>query len=421
MELPNTAWDSLMAQAAQNLDVLSSMDNIKVLSNVLKTNVSACESIGSAYLPQVARIFMDMLGLYQTVSATISESVAREGPIASKTPRIRQLRAVKKDIIKLMETYIRAAEDLENVNANFMPLLLDAMLGDYNRNTPVAREAEVLHLMAVIIKRLGGLLTVQVPAILDAVFEPTLEMINRDFTEYPDHRTGLYKLLRDINLKCFPALLGLPPAQFKLFMDSIMWAIKHTTRDIADLGLNIILEVINNFSTSPGEISAPFFQQYFLSIVQDIFFVLTDTDHKSGFKLQVTVLARMFQLVDTEPIPAQLFDPAQVPDPGVSNLVFLTGYTENLLRSAFPHVPAASVHEFVAGLAAYHEDSNRFKLYVRDFLIQLKEFSSSDNAELFLEEKEAEIKSKAEAERQAAMQIPGMLKPSQMEDKEDAM
>jgi exportin-1 len=97
MELPNNAvctiffiieksfahdfikWDSLMAQAAQNMDVLSNLDNIKILSNVLKTNVSACTSIGSFYLPQVGRVFLDMLGLYKAVSGIISETVAREG------------------------------------------------------------------------------------------------------------------------------------------------------------------------------------------------------------------------------------------------------------------------------------------------------------------------------------------------------
>ncbi|KAF7322973.1 Importin N-terminal domain-containing protein [Mycena chlorophos] len=425
MDLPNSAWDSLMAQAAQGLEVLNSLENVKVLSNVLKTNVSACESIGCFYLPQVARIFVDMLGLYKTVSATISQTIAQEGPIASKTPRIRQLRAVKKDVLKLMETYIRAADDLESVNTNFIPLLLDAILGDYNSNIPVAREAEVLQLMAVIVKRLESLLTLQIPATLDAVFEPTLDMINRDFTEFPEHRAGLYKLLREINLRCFPALLGLQPAQFKLFIDSIMWAIKHTVRDIADMGLSICLEVINNFASSPAEISGSFFSQFFISIVQDILFVLTDADHKSGFKLQITVLARMFELVDTEPIPAQLFDPSQVPNPNVSNLVYLKEYTENLLRNAFGHVPAADVHEFVEGLAAHHNDPNRFKLTVRDFLIQTREFSSGDNAELFRDDREAELKRKAEEERQAAMQIPGMLKPSQLpempEDKEEAI
>ena len=54
-----------------------------------------------------------------------------------------------------METYIKKAEDLEAVNTNFMPPLLDAILGDYNRNVPTARDAEVLNVMATITSRLG--------------------------------------------------------------------------------------------------------------------------------------------------------------------------------------------------------------------------------------------------------------------------
>jgi len=77
------------------------------------------------------------------------------GVIATKTPKIRQLRTVKKEILKLMETYIKKAEDMDAVNANFMPPLLDAILGDYNRNVPTARDAEVLNVMATITGRLG--------------------------------------------------------------------------------------------------------------------------------------------------------------------------------------------------------------------------------------------------------------------------
>ena len=72
-----------MAQAASNVDVLGSIDNTKILSNVLKTNVASCTSIGSFYLPQIGRIFMDMLGLYKAVSSIISETVAKEGTLFS--------------------------------------------------------------------------------------------------------------------------------------------------------------------------------------------------------------------------------------------------------------------------------------------------------------------------------------------------
>ncbi len=77
------------------------------------------------------------------------------GQIATKTPKIRQLRTVKKEILKLVETYIRKAEDLEAVNNSMIPPLLDAILGDYHRNVPEARDAEVLNVMSTITTRLG--------------------------------------------------------------------------------------------------------------------------------------------------------------------------------------------------------------------------------------------------------------------------
>ena len=54
-----------------------------------------------------------------------------------------------------METYIKKAEDLDYVNTNIIPPLLDAILGDYNGNVPEARDAEGLTGMATITSRLG--------------------------------------------------------------------------------------------------------------------------------------------------------------------------------------------------------------------------------------------------------------------------
>jgi exportin-1 len=98
----------------------------------------------------------------------------------------------------------------------------------------------------------------------------------------------------------------------------------------------VSLEIINNFSSADAQIANQFFQQYYLSILQDTFFVLTDADHKSGFKLQSLLLARMVQLVATDGIHAPLFDPAVVNDPNMTNAKFVRDYTANLLKSAFP-------------------------------------------------------------------------------------
>jgi exportin-1 len=79
MELPNRSWDNIIALAGQNVDVLNSSDNVKLLANILKTNVSACGAIGSNFGCQIGRIFMDLLGLYKAVGGLISEAVVQQG------------------------------------------------------------------------------------------------------------------------------------------------------------------------------------------------------------------------------------------------------------------------------------------------------------------------------------------------------
>ena len=89
-----------MQQAGSNVDVLSSPENIKILSNILKTNVSACTSTGTFFLPQITRIYQDMLGLYRAVSGIINDTIGSEGLIATRTPKVRGLRTIKKEILK---------------------------------------------------------------------------------------------------------------------------------------------------------------------------------------------------------------------------------------------------------------------------------------------------------------------------------
>lgn len=414
MALPNSAWDSIIAQAGQNIDVLNDNNTIKILGNVMKTNVAACSSIGGYFFPQIARIYMDLLGLYKAVSEVISDTVAAQGNIATKTPRVRSLRTIKKEVLKLIETYVSCADDLESVNTNLVPPLLEAVLGDYSRNVPDARDAEVLNMMSVIIARLGGLITERIPAIMDAVFECTLDMINKDFAEFPEHRVAFFQFLRSVNLHCFEALLALPAQKFKLVIDSLCWAFKHTMRDIAETGLSICLELINNIAAAPENIANAFYQSFYLALLQDVFFVLTDSDHKSGFRMQSVILARMFNLVETNAIRAPLYTPQQVPDATTSNAVFLRNFVVKLLQAAFPHLQtyvisrlcllttSLQIEQFVQGLFALNQDLPKFKLNLRDFLVNIKEFAGEDDVELYQEEKETELEERQKADRQKA-------------------
>lgn len=77
----------------------------------------------------------------------------------------------------------------------------------------------------------------------------------------------------------------------------------------------------------------------------------------------------------------------------------------------------AQISSFIDALFATNQDQNRFKLVLRDFLISLKEFSG-DNAELFAEERELAAKQQQQQERERAMKVGGLLKPSELEDDE---
>lgn len=345
MSIPNTAWDQIIQAATQDSTILQNADTIKIIGNIMKTNVSACSSIGTYFFPQIGRLYNNMLEMYATTSQLISQAVAREGEVATKMPIVRGLRTIKKEILKLVETFIDKAEDLQTVRAQMVPQLLDSVLVDYNRNVPGARDAEVLRCMTAMITKLSGLMEDQVPVIMENVFECTLEMINKDFSEFPEHRVEFFNLLRAINLHCFPALLKLDNRQFKFVIDSCLWASKHDNRDVETAGLNMCLELINNIAEKTDvATSNAFFQQFFIPILQDVFFVLTDQDHKAGFKTQSMLLMRMFYFISpadgTQPkIQGPIYTPDQAQG-SPSNKEFLGLFVSNLLQNAFSNLTA---------------------------------------------------------------------------------
>lgn len=373
-------------------------------------------------------------------------------------PKVRGLRTIKKEILKLVNNYVEKADDLEMVHKALVPQLLEAVLLDYKRNVPDAREAEVLNVMTTIVNKLHvrwrptlsrfmvGLARIyldcanksqsmmedQIMTIMDNVFECTLDMINKDFSEYPEHRVEFFKLLRTINLKCFPALLRLDARSFKFVIDSCMWASKHDNREVEGAGLSMCFELIGNMADTDSQTCNTFFQNFYTSILQDVFFVLTDSDHKAGFKSQSMLLAKMFWLVESGKLQGPIYTPEMAPA-GTSNREFLKNFVGNLLSNAFPNLQPyvfclhfgglangfhrAQISSFIEGLFANNNDINKFKLILRDFLISLKEFSG-DNAELFAEEREQAATKAKEQERERALKVGGLLKPSELDDDE---
>jgi exportin-1 len=416
MNLPNTAWTAIVQQAGADPTLLTNPETVKIIANIIKTNVAVCSSLGSGFYNQLGFVYDDMLSLYKAVSGMISNAVAQDGLIATKTPKVRGLRTIKKEVLHLVEAYISKAENLDQAVNTLVQPLLATILEDYKTNVPDARDAEVLNCLTTIVAKVGHMIPDAVVVILQNVFEPTLDMINKDFTEYPEHRVEFYKLLREIDLKSFNALLQLSGDAFQLLVNAILWSFKHNNREVENSGLSLANELLKNvekLGTTP--FTTAFYQNFYFPIMADTFYVITDSDHKAGFHGQSQLLAKLIDLVESGYITEPLYTEGQAPA-GTSNSVFVKGYIANMLINAFPHLQQEQVENFIAALIAQHRNQSKFNGTLRDFLVQIKEYGGDATDYLFAEDRENELKEKQRQERERASKVGGLLKPSELED-----
>ncbi|SCU99333.1 LADA_0H19064g1_1 [Lachancea dasiensis] len=416
MQLPNMAWDAIVEQSSANPDLLLDPETVKIIANILKTNVAVCSTMGASFYPQLGHIYYNMLQLYRAVSSMISSQVSSEGLIATKTPKVRGLRTIKKEVLKLIEFYISHANNLDEVVKVLVEPLLNAVLEDYMNNVPDARDAEVLNCMTTVVRKVGHMIPSGVILILQSVFECTLDMINKDFTEYPEHRVEFYRLLKEINSRSFNALLELPSAAFKLFVDAICWAFKHNNRDVEVNGLQLALDLTKNIAAlGATPFSNAFYENFYFTFISETFYVLTDSDHKSGFSKQSLLLMRLISLVQENQISVPLYQPGEVPE-GTTNQLYLANYMAGMLSSAFPHLSQEQITGFVSALIKQYQDPAKFSATLRDFLVQIKEFGGDPTDYLFAEDKEKAFEEKIRVEKERAAAVGGLLKPSELED-----
>ena len=123
----------------------------------------------------------------------------------------------------------------------------------------------------------------------------------------------------------------------------------------------------------------------------------------------------MFHMVQKNQVTVPLFDPAAQP-PGMTNQAFLREHVSKLLLASFPNLTATQVRTFVEGMFDLQMDLPTFKTHLRDFLIELKQFSSEDNSALYTEEQEQAARQREEAMMRERQAVPGMLKPSEIDN-----
>jgi exportin-1 len=426
MAYPNQTWSTIMGQARHSEgESLKTPETARELSKFLKTNQRVCSAVGPLYVVELGRLYHDLMNVYTVYADYQKLMVDSQGEIAMHNSLYKQLRSVKKETLRLLTTFVDKCGEPEapapTVAQSLLPLLLQptpsSVLGDYNRSVPAARDAEVLKLFSMCIERLpmneaeGGQ---AVPRVMEALFASTLQMIAANHEDFPELRLQFFSLLKAINQHSFPSLFAIPQEVRKNVVDAVAFAIKHTERNIAEMGLDILFELLQNVGRHE-HIAQEFYQQFLLQLIQEILYVMTDRLHKSGIKMHSMLLREMLHLVEMGKVTVPLFDPSQYA-PGTTNQGFMKEFIGSLILTQFPNLTKPQVVQFITGLFDLNMDVATFKQHLRDFLVSLREFNSEDNQQLFAEETEQQRQAAAAQEMARRQAVPGMMNPYEVAD-----
>lgn len=413
MSLPNQAWQGMIQMFTEDPSQLTDHpENVKILFNVIRTNTAACSTLGAGFASQIVRIYQDMMALYKLVSTRIVAD-AQQNTMFVLTHQARLLRSVKRELLRLLDTYLKNADVA--TATEIAPSLLSTILEDYRTLPPNFREYEVLSCVQVVVGKIGLTAPEMILGILENVFECTLAMLMGDLTEFPEFRVEFFRLLRTINKHCFPVLLQLPPSVFQQTVQACLWAAQHDNRDVEEVGLSLTLEIVRNVAEMTDQSAVnQFFQQFSRLILGDTFSVLTDPDHRSGFALQTDILSLFVSIVDRHKISVPLYQDGEAPA-GTTNSAYLHQYLAQSLHNAFPHLQDQQISQFVESLFQSYGDRSRFVSHVRDFLVQIKEFGGDDEW-LFVDERKQQIEEQQRQQRERDLKVGGLVKPSDIEE-----
>lgn len=205
-------------------------------------------------------------------------------------------------------------------------------------------------------------------------------------------------MIATVSKKAFNIIAELSNEEFQLYVDAVVWGFKHTGRGAPDNALDSILTVVRHMNEPDSAAIAPMFFQYFcLTLLRDIFTVLTDRLHLSQMESQIEVIREIFlSLVVRRQMTAALWESSasqnaasavgvgypQMQGQGTdaivdANIRFVHQYLVVLLGKSFPTVREDYVTAFVSGLfnAQLLDSPQEFERHIKDFLIQAMEIT----------------------------------------------
>lgn len=112
-------WQQLINMARQNPNCLSDSTVIKQIDFIIKINQRVAQSVGKGYIAYLKDIFNDMIEVYKLYSQCISNLTN-----STQQESLRKsMKAVRRDILRLIQTYIESESEFTFFNMHFLPTL----------------------------------------------------------------------------------------------------------------------------------------------------------------------------------------------------------------------------------------------------------------------------------------------------------
>jgi len=205
---------------------------IKKLDHLIKINQRVAQSVGQLYVNYLNQIFSQVIEVYKMFSQCISNSINYGG----NENMVKPMKALRRDILKLIQTYIENEVQFDLFRQRFLPSLQELM-SDYSKSEPMARDPETLLLFATILKQDGQNLAQFLNSILGNLCTSTLGMISNDFISFPEFREPFFTLVHNIITKCTMGLLQLQQNDFTTIIETVIFGVKHEKPEVMETSL----------------------------------------------------------------------------------------------------------------------------------------------------------------------------------------
>lgn len=349
----NVTWMNRMSEASNNIEELFTVPMMKELSKIIKINIKIALTSGSIYFQQFLLIFNDLLNIYRAYRQKLNFYIEKNGIIIINSNNIKLIRNIKQDIVELFISSLLCLNTLTDSKINTEELkkvyykkilsnITLELLNDFVSSIDLIKNRKILKYFSVVIISLSSKLNYSlINRILYIILSNSLNMITVNMYDYPEYRVEFFNFLYYCN-KYYPNnfFFILSPVNQKNFIYLIIWAIKHTDRNIAEIGIEILDDLLNSIikfqSNSNSQLSTGgfglinpgyeheknptlqvrtnfnsneiffkkqnFYLCYFLTLVNDLFEVLTDRLHQFNFLYHCIVLQKLIHILLTNEI-----------------------------------------------------------------------------------------------------------------------